>query len=52
MSNTPDVMQNPLTNKGTAFTADERAKYGLTGRLPVAVETLDQRTFQRASGRH
>ena len=42
MSNTPDVMQNPLTNKGTAFTADERAKYGLTGRLPVAVETLDQ----------
>ena len=35
-------MQNPLTNKGTAFTADERAKYGLTGRLPVAVETLDQ----------
>ena len=42
MSNTPDVMQNPLTNKGTAFTADERAKYGLTGRLPVAVETLEQ----------
>ena len=42
MSNTPDVMQNPLTNKGTAFTVDERAKYGLTGRLPVAVETLDQ----------
>ena len=42
MSNTPDVMQNPLTNKGTAFTADERAKYGLTGRLPIAVETLDQ----------
>ena len=46
MSNTPDVMQNPLTNKGTAFTADERAKYGLTGRLPVAVETLDQQAVR------
>ncbi len=42
MSNTPDVMQNPLTNKGTAFTADERAKYGLTGRLRVGVEALVQ----------
>ena len=42
MSNTPAILQNPLTNKGTAFTPEERAKYGLTGRLPVAVETLDQ----------
>ncbi|TYB03913.1 NAD-dependent malic enzyme [Aggregatibacter actinomycetemcomitans] len=31
-----------MTNKGTAFTAEERKKYGLTGRLPAAVETLDQ----------
>lgn len=42
MSNTPTILQNPLTNKDTAFTLDERAKYGLTGRLPVVVETLEQ----------
>ena len=42
MSNTPTILQNPLTNKDTAFTQEERAKYGLTGRLPVVVETLEQ----------
>lgn len=42
MSNTPTILQNPLTNKDTAFTLKERAKYGLTGRLPVVVETLEQ----------
>ena len=42
MSNTPTILQNPLTNKDTAFTLEERAKYGLTGRLPVVVETLEQ----------
>ena len=42
MSHTPTILQNPLTNKGTAFTPEERAKYGLTGRLPVVVETLEQ----------
>ena len=42
MSKTPDILKNPLTNKGTAFTLEERARYGLTGRLPVAVETLEQ----------
>lgn len=42
MSNTPEIMQNPLTDKGTAFTLEERERYGLTGRLPAAVETLDQ----------
>nr|WP_314590785.1 NAD-dependent malic enzyme [uncultured Neisseria sp.] len=36
------MLQNPLTNKDTAFTLEERAKYGLTGRLPVVVETLEQ----------
>lgn len=38
----PTILQNPLTNKDTAFTLEERAKYGLTGRLPVVVETLEQ----------
>lgn len=42
MSNTPTILQNPLTNKDTAFTLEERAKYGLTGRLPVVVEMLEQ----------
>ena len=42
MSNTPTILQNPLTNKDTAFTQEERAKYGLTGHLPVVVETLEQ----------
>jgi malate dehydrogenase (oxaloacetate-decarboxylating) len=40
--NKPSVLTDPLTNRGTAFTADERARLGLIGRLPAAVETLDQ----------
>ena len=31
-----------LTTKGTAFTRDERRKYGLLGLLPTAEKTLDQ----------
>ncbi|WP_373796554.1 oxaloacetate-decarboxylating malate dehydrogenase, partial [Neisseria dentiae] len=42
MSKISDILKNPLTNRGTAFTQEERAKLGLTGRLPAAVETLDQ----------
>ncbi|RIY32322.1 NAD-dependent malic enzyme [Psittacicella melopsittaci] len=42
MTNKPEVYTNPLTNKETAFTRDERLKYGLVGRLPVGVETLEQ----------
>ncbi|MFH8595608.1 NAD-dependent malic enzyme [Streptomyces rimosus] len=38
----PSVMSDPLTNRGTAFTADERDRLGLVGRLPDAVLTLDQ----------
>lgn len=53
MSKTPDILKNPLSNKGTAFTLEERARYGLTGRLPVAVETLEQqaaRAYRQYSG--
>ena len=42
MTRPDDILANPLANKGTAFTLEERARYGLTGRLPVAVETLEQ----------
>jgi malate dehydrogenase (oxaloacetate-decarboxylating) len=37
----PEILSNPLTNRGTAFTTLERDRLGLTGRLPSAVETLD-----------
>lgn len=42
MSKIPQIAQNPLSNRDTAFTTEERAEFGLTGRLPVKVETLDQ----------
>ena len=42
MPSKPPVMADPLTNRGTAFTMEDRKRLGLTGRLPVAVETLDQ----------
>ena len=42
MSQISAIMANPLTNKDTAFTLAERRQYGLVGRLPAAVETLEQ----------
>ena len=38
----PDVLQDPIRDKGTAFTQEERDALGLAGRLPSAVLTLDQ----------
>ena len=35
-----DLLRHPLLNKGTAFTAAERAAFGLTGLLPHAVSSL------------
>ncbi len=43
---TPSVLQDPLTNRGTAFTVSERARLGLIGRLPAAVSTLDQQAHR------
>lgn len=37
-----DVLDNPLLNRGTAFTAEERAHLGIRGLLPSAVETIDE----------
>ncbi|MGW3498326.1 oxaloacetate-decarboxylating malate dehydrogenase [Streptomyces sp. NPDC001020] len=38
----PTVLQDRCRNRGTAFTLEERARLGITGRLPAAVETLGQ----------
>ncbi len=50
-----DLLDTPLLNKGTAFSADERTELGLNGLLPPQVETLDEQVlraheaFQRKS---
>lgn len=36
------LLDDPVVNKGTAFTLDERRTHNLEGLLPPAVETLDQ----------
>jgi malate dehydrogenase (oxaloacetate-decarboxylating) len=36
-----DVLDNPLLNRGTAFTREERDRLGLHGLLPLTVETID-----------
>ncbi len=36
------LLNNSIRNKGTAFTLEERRKYGLEGLLPHAIETLDR----------
>ena len=36
------LVRHPLYNKGTAFTREERAAFGLEGLLPQAVSSLDQ----------
>ncbi len=35
------LLRDPRNNKGTAFTSEERKKYGLEGILPDAVETIE-----------
>jgi malic enzyme len=36
------LLRHPLYNKGTAFTREERAAFGLEGLLPEAVSTIEQ----------
>jgi len=43
----PEILADPIRDRGTAFTAEDREALGLTGRLPSAVLTLDQQA-QRA----
>ena len=41
-----NLLNNPFLNKGTAFTKEERTKYGITGMLPSTVQTLKQQSVQ------
>ncbi|MER5648714.1 NAD-dependent malic enzyme [Streptosporangium sp. NPDC002524] len=41
-----EVLDNPLLNKGTAFTPAEREELGLDGLLPAAVETLEEQALR------
>ncbi|KAL5631430.1 hypothetical protein ACGC1H_007077 [Rhizoctonia solani] len=48
------LLNNPKWNKGLAFTAEERKVFGLNGRLPSSVQTLDKqckRAYQQYSSR-
>jgi malate dehydrogenase (oxaloacetate-decarboxylating) len=35
------LLQTPMLNKGTAFTAEERQKFELAGLLPATIESMD-----------
>ncbi|EEP7700684.1 NAD-dependent malic enzyme [Listeria monocytogenes serotype 1/2b] len=41
-----DYMNNPLLNKGTAFSEEERANYQLDGLLPPIIETIEQQAVR------
>jgi len=41
-----NLLNQQLLNKGTAFTEEERAKFGLHGLLPPQVETLDEQVLR------
>lgn len=43
-SRVPEALTNPVVNRGTAFTRAERSTYGLIGRLPAGVLTLEQQS--------
>lgn len=42
MGKVTNIIHDPFKNKGTAFTLEERKKYGLIGALPVDVQTIEQ----------
>jgi malate dehydrogenase (oxaloacetate-decarboxylating) len=46
------TLADPLVNKGTAFSRQERAELGLDGLLPPAVETLDEQVARAYDAFH
>ena len=42
----PEFIDASTMNKGTAFTEDERRRFGLQGLLPPHVETLDEQVVR------
>src|SRR5260221_5329447 len=45
----PALLNDPVLNKGTAFTPDERKRFGLEGLLPPSMDSLD-RQVERVLG--
>ena len=43
-----EILQNPLLNKGTAFTEEEREELGLYGQLPYKVSTIEEESKRAA----
>jgi len=41
-----DLLDRPILNKGTAFSAAERTEFGLHGLLPPNVETIDEQVVR------
>ncbi|WP_086565051.1 NAD-dependent malic enzyme [Streptomyces africanus] len=46
------TLADPLVNKGTAFSRQERAELGIDGLLPPAVETLDEQVARAYEAFH
>ena len=40
------ILNDPFLNRGTAFTEDERRKYGLIGLLPPRIKTIDEQAAE------
>jgi len=45
-----DVLHDPLRNRGTAFTLEERDRVGLAGRLPPRVERIEEQVARVLAG--
>jgi malate dehydrogenase (oxaloacetate-decarboxylating) len=42
-----DILNNPMLNKGTAFTQKERDELGLNGMLPCHISTIEEQVARR-----